>query len=163
MDVSRTTYERILNDKTASLFRFATSAGARLAGASAEEQRALGEFGERVGIAFQLVDDALDYVGEGTGKTLMVDLTEGKVTLPLVLAIQDRPELLELVHALRKGDTQSLATLRELVVASDACDEVRRRANRETRLAVNALAAIRPSPARTLLTEVAEQLARRGT
>ncbi len=162
LDVSQTTYERILNDKTASLFRFATSSGARLAGAGPEQQAALGEFGERVGMAFQLVDDVLDYVGEDTGKTLCIDLREGKVTLPLVLAVKENAQLMDLVRAVQAGDDQVLEQLRHRVAQSGACDEVRRRAQRETRLAINALSTIQPSSARTLLVGVADQLAARG-
>jgi octaprenyl-diphosphate synthase len=83
LDVREATYERILRDKTASLFAFATRAGARLGGAGSDAQVKLGEFGELLGVAFQLVDDVLDYQGEDTGKHLFQDLREGKLTLPL--------------------------------------------------------------------------------
>lgn len=163
LDLSQTTYERILNDKTASLFRFATSSGARLAGANELDQARLGEFGERVGMAFQLVDDMLDYAGNTIGKTLGADLKEGKVTLPLVVAVQRRPELFDRVQAIRNGDDAGLAELREAVVGTGACDEVRKRAQRETRLAIQALEGIQPSPARSLLVAVAQQMAIRGS
>jgi octaprenyl-diphosphate synthase len=161
LDLSCNTYEQILNDKTASLFRFAISSGARLAGASVAAQSALGEFGERVGMAFQLVDDVLDYSGEDTGKLLGADLREGKVTLPLVLAVQDDPTLVGHIEAIRAGDDGRVQQLRELVVRSGSCDEVRLRARRETRLAVEALEAVPRGPARTLLAKVAEHLANR--
>ncbi|HMJ13841.1 MAG TPA: polyprenyl synthetase family protein, partial [Polyangiaceae bacterium] len=57
LDVSEHTYERILREKTASLFGWATCTGARVAGASQDEQERLRGFGERLGIAFQLIDD----------------------------------------------------------------------------------------------------------
>lgn len=162
LDLSQTTYERILNDKTASLFRYATSSGARLAGAATDEQRALGEFGERVGMAFQLVDDVLDYVGEDTGKALGVDLREGKVTLPLVLAVSENAQLRELVLAVQGGNDELVSELRQRVATSGACEAVRRRAQRETTLAIEALDRIPPSPAQSLLREVAGQLAARS-
>lgn len=162
LDLSLGNYERILNDKTASLFRFATSTGARLAGASEREQAALGEFGERVGMAFQLVDDALDYAGIDTGKTLGADLREGKVTLPLVLAVQADAALLGHVQAIQAGDDGSVHQLCERVVESGACEEVRRRAKLETRRAIDALQVAPASAARSLLADVAEQLAARS-
>jgi octaprenyl-diphosphate synthase len=91
LDVSETTYERILRDKTASLFAFATRTGARLAGADADAQARMSTFGEELGVAFQLVDDVLDYRGEaGTmGKNAGDDLREGKMTLPVILALAE--------------------------------------------------------------------------
>src|SRR5258706_138914 len=82
---------------------WATRAGARVAGAPAAAVNALGQFGAHLGVAFQLVDDALDYAGDhsATGKALFVDLHEGKLTLPLLRAIAKRPALLSEVEAAR--------------------------------------------------------------
>jgi octaprenyl-diphosphate synthase len=162
LDVSEATYERILREKTASLFSWATRTGAGLAGASDAEQQALGVFGERLGVAFQLVDDVLDYLAEGTGKTPLADLREGKLTLPLVLAVGERPELLGAVRAIHAGELDRIAEVKQSVVASGACEKVRGRARDHTRRAVEALELIRPSAARQLLKDVAEQLAARA-
>lgn len=162
LDTSEATYERILHDKTASLFRFATSAGAHLGGATPEQAQPLLAFGETLGVAFQLVDDALDYVGEGTGKTLFADLSEGKVTLPLVLAVKSKPELLPMLQLIHQGDESLVAELRQRVAASGACEEVRRRARGHTESALRALAPLAPSNARTLLEGVALELAERS-
>lgn len=162
LDLSLRTYERILDDKTASLFRFATSSGALLAGATQEQQVALGGFGERVGMAFQLVDDVLDYASEESGKALGVDLMEGKVTLPLVLAADKHPELLARVERVRAGERDEVEVLRRAVVASGACELVRRRAEQETKTALEALRVLPESPARRLLTAVARHLVTRG-
>ena len=80
------TYFEILRGKTASLFEWALRAGARQGGARTEAIDALGRFGAHLGMAFQLVDDVIDYDGENTGKTMLADLAEGKVTLPLIWA-----------------------------------------------------------------------------
>lgn len=162
LDVSEATYERILRDKTASLFSWATRSGARIAGASPEDQERLAGFGERLGIAFQLVDDVLDYSGEQTGKTLLNDLREGKLTLPLVLAVARMPEL---VHALRRiyaGDREPVQAVSRAVVESGACDEVRRRASVYTQEAVEDLSSVAAGPARVLLEHVAHELAARA-
>ncbi len=162
LDVSEETYERILRGKTASLFSWATRTGARVAGADEQNQARLGAFGERLGIAFQLVDDVLDYSGEQTGKTLLADLTEGKLTLPLVLAVARVPELIEPLSRIHKGDREPVERVSRVVVECGACDEVRRRASEHTRLAVDELGTLAAGPARSLLEGVAHQLAERA-
>jgi octaprenyl-diphosphate synthase len=162
LEVSEAVYASILRDKTAALFRFATSAGAQLAGASTRWQTLLGDFGESIGMAFQLVDDLLDYSGQDTGKTMFADLRQGKLTLPLVLAVQEHPGLLEPLRKIRAGDQSQVAGLRQSVIASGACPRVGARAFGHTQRATEYLAQLPPSPARTLLSAVAEQLAERS-
>jgi octaprenyl-diphosphate synthase len=162
IDLTIESYEYILREKTASMFQFATLGGARLAGGAPHVQLALGEFGERLGMAFQLVDDVLDYQGVDTGKTLGADLIEGKVTLPLVLAVQKEPGLAALVEAVRQEPSARLVEeLRGKVVATGACELVRLRASGETEAAIEALDLLSDTPARRLLTSVAQKLAQR--
>lgn len=161
LDVTEETYERILRDKTASLFRWATHTGATLAGATSTDCDRLGRFGEHLGIAFQLVDDVLDYAGEKTGKTLLADLAEGKLTLPLVLTVAQEPELARALQKIHEGDRSLVDHVGKCVVEGGACDIVRTRARRHTDLAIEELSSIPPSPARELLVEVAHQLAAR--
>jgi octaprenyl-diphosphate synthase len=89
-DVSTTEdrYMEIINAKTAALFAAAAQLGAVVAERPAEECAALESFGRNLGIAFQLVDDALDYAGEQDklGKAVGDDFREGKITLPVVLS-----------------------------------------------------------------------------
>nr|WP_243625975.1 polyprenyl synthetase family protein [Phenylobacterium hankyongense] len=89
MDLSQDLYLEIIRAKTAELFAAAAEAGAVSAGATPERCRALRKFGQDLGIAFQLVDDALDYSGEtgALGKNPGDDFREGKATLPLLLAM----------------------------------------------------------------------------
>lgn len=161
LDVREETYERVLRDKTASLFGFAARAGARLGGSDAEGERALGEFGESLGFAFQLVDDVIDYQGEASGKTLFADLSEGKITLPLVLAARSVPGLEDDLRRIHAGERGLVSSVSARVVASGACDEVRRRARQYTQRAIEALRPIHDSPARRMLEVVAHQLAAR--
>ena len=163
LDLSLETYEQILNDKTASLFRFATTSGAYLGGASSGEREALGVFGERIGMAFQLVDDVLDYVGEDSGKSICTDLKEGKVTLPLVLAVESDSSLVHQIRAIQLGDDDAVLELQQRVMSSGACDQVRARARSETQLALDALDSVPDCPARSLLTAVARQLVDRAS
>ena len=89
LNLPQDTYLEIIKAKTAELFAAAAEAGAVSAGASAEQRRALRRFGQDLGLAFQLVDDALDYSGvsDVLGKNPGDDFREGKATLPLLLAI----------------------------------------------------------------------------
>jgi octaprenyl-diphosphate synthase len=162
LDVSEQTYERILREKTASLFGWATRTGATVAGASRSEQERLRSFGERLGIAFQLVDDVIDYSGEDSGKTLLTDLREGKLTLPLVLAVARLPELMEPLRKIHAGDYEPVRAVSRAVIDSGVCDEVRRRALGYTSAAVDALSGIEAGPARSLLERVAYELAERA-
>lgn len=161
LDVSESVYWSILRDKTAALFRFATSAGAELAGASERSQHLLAEFGECIGMAFQLVDDLLDYAGDQTGKTMFADLRQGKMTLPLVFAVEQEPELLGWLQQIRGGDQGRVSQLRQRVVASGACARVVQKALSYTTRATEYLEQLPPSPARSVLRSVAEQLADR--
>ncbi|MGC4088279.1 MAG: polyprenyl synthetase family protein [Polyangiaceae bacterium] len=162
LDMSEATYDRILRDKTGSLFAWSTRTGARLAGASPSDQDRLARFGEMLGFAFQLVDDVLDYSGAATGKTLLADLQEGKLTLPLVLAVSRMPELAGPLQRIHAGDRDVVPLVSRAVVESGVCDEVRRRAVECTQAAVEALTQVEPSPARSVLEHVASELAQRA-
>jgi octaprenyl-diphosphate synthase len=83
-------YLAIINAKTAALFSAATEVGAAIANRPGEEQAALKSYGRNLGIAFQLVDDALDYSGDSArlGKAIGDDFREGKITLPVILCFR---------------------------------------------------------------------------
>ena len=89
LDLSQEVYLDIIKAKTAELFAAAAESGAVSAGASSERCRALRRYGQDLGLAFQLVDDALDYSGdsETLGKNPGDDFREGKATLPLLLVM----------------------------------------------------------------------------
>jgi octaprenyl-diphosphate synthase len=157
-------YFGIVRDKTASLFAWAARAGAAAAGAPPEAVAALGDFGERVGLAFQLVDDVLDYDGDtrATGKALLGDLLEGKLTLPLIRAIAARPSLAGDVESVRAGDASAAARVAEAVRAAGVCDGVRALAREQTAAALEALSTVPPCAARELLASIAADLAARA-
>lgn len=89
--------------KTGALIAAACQMGAILADADASDQEALFQFGLLLGTAYQIVDDMLDYVGQGDrlGKTLGNDIRQGKITLPLL-------HLLHHVDEIRRGDVQAV-------------------------------------------------------
>ncbi|MEK9968194.1 MAG: polyprenyl synthetase family protein [Ferrovibrio sp.] len=88
MDSSEADYLKVIESKTAALFAAACRVGAVIADRPQAEAEALDDYGRYLGIAFQLVDDALDYASDGAtlGKNTGDDFKEGKVTLPIVLA-----------------------------------------------------------------------------
>lgn len=89
--VTRADYDRVIELKTAELFRVSCSLGAKLGGYGDAYAAAAAEFGRQLGIAYQIYDDLADFFGDETriGKTLGTDLRSGKLTLPL-LALRDR-------------------------------------------------------------------------
>jgi octaprenyl-diphosphate synthase len=157
----------IVRGKTASLFEWALRAGAREAGAPEAAISALGELGAHLGVAFQLVDDVLDYDGDpdATGKSMLADLTEGKVTLPLIRATaaegSEGGAIAALVAEVRAGDVDAAHRLAARVRASGACDRVRELAIEETRRALVCLEAVPECRARDVLADVARGLAAR--
>src|SRR5215212_2186909 len=92
-NISRAEYQRIVDLKTAELFRVSCFLGARLAGFPPEFVEAASRFGRHLGIAYQIYDDLVDFFGEEKriGKTLGTDLASGKLTLPLLALIERLP------------------------------------------------------------------------
>ncbi len=92
-DVTRADYDRVIELKTAELFRVSCQLGARLGGFSAEFAAAAAEFGRQLGIAYQIYDDLADFFGDEhrIGKTLGTDLRSGKLTLPLLVLRERLP------------------------------------------------------------------------
>jgi octaprenyl-diphosphate synthase len=111
--------------KTARLFQAAAELGALAGGI---DPAPCSRFAERIGVAFQLLDDVLDITGppERTGKPRGADLLDGTVTLPLILASAADPSIAAV--DLRRLDTEAAAALCDRIEASGALDEVRRRA-----------------------------------
>ena len=101
------TYVQIISDKTASLLSTCCEIGAASASENPETHRLLREYGENVGLAFQIRDDVLDYVGRRsiTGKPTGLDLSEKKLTLPLICALSRAPkkEKHEIISMVKNG------------------------------------------------------------
>lgn len=93
MDLSREEYFSMISGKTAALLSCSCLLGAYFSGAEDSVRERFGQFGEKIGLAFQIVDDVLDLIGEEqvVGKTLGTDLVEGKLTLPLLLFLDSAP------------------------------------------------------------------------
>ncbi len=94
LDLTKEEYMKIVEKKTASLLSAACASGAIIAGAGKRAEEALSRFGFYLGIAFQLIDDLLDYIAkeERFGKPVGKDIREGKITLPLIYALEEMKE-----------------------------------------------------------------------
>jgi octaprenyl-diphosphate synthase len=115
-------YFRVAAGKTGALIASACESGIVLAGGSDAERQAALRYGENLGLAFQIIDDLLDYLGdpERTGKEAGNDLVEGKLTLPLLLALEraesgDRRRLLAVLAASPADRRQGFTEVRELI------------------------------------------------
>lgn len=155
VDLDEEGYLRVIGDKTACLFAAAARLGAVLAGRDAETEQLLADFGFALGQAFQITDDWLDYSGEGEslGKNLGDDLAEGKVTLPLILALRaaDATDRAFLVETIRGGGTDRLDRVRAILQHSGALDSTLARATDRSQQACRLLKALPPSGEREAL------------
>jgi octaprenyl-diphosphate synthase len=148
----REEYFKIVEGKTASLFRWAMLAGARSAGLGERAENALDRYGLHLGVAFQAIDDELDF-RTGTGKDPLVDLREGKMTFPLVVALERVPALkAQIEDALAtNGDFEAIATaIRE----TGALTATRKLAEDHANRALEALTTFPEGPARDALETV---------
>jgi octaprenyl-diphosphate synthase len=148
-------YEALIRSKTASLLSAACEIGA-LAGARSRRV-ALARYGERLGMAFQVADDLLDYTSDErvTGKPCGLDLREHKVTLPLIAALRtmspaERAEVDALFDTPEPTDEQ-IAHVVEIVSDRGGLDYARRRGDEYAREAEHALAGLPDTPARGAL------------
>ncbi len=159
-DTTEESYMQVILGKTAMLFEAATEVGAILADAPAAEREALRLYGRHLGIAFQIVDDLMDYLSdsETMGKNVGDDLAEGKATLPLIQAMHaGNDEERKLIrHAIREGGLEDLQPVMDIVQRTGAIDYTRGKAKDELDKAVQALEALPASSFRDTLTTLAE-------
>ncbi|MDX2087234.1 MAG: polyprenyl synthetase family protein [Kofleriaceae bacterium] len=154
---AREDYFAIVEGKTAALFRWAMVAGARVAGLAPVAEAALEKFGFHLGVAFQAVDDELDF-REGTGKDALADLREGKITFPMVVALENEPTLRARMEALLASETvtsDELAAVAHTVRATGALVTTRALAEEHVQHALAALEVLPAGPAREALVTVA--------
>lgn len=158
-DIRESDYLEVIRCKTAKLFEAATRLGAILGGAPGEQESAVADYGMRLGTAFQLIDDVLDYSGEQAviGKNLGDDLAEGKPTLPLIYAIRHgtAEQAQRVRHAIEHGGRDELAVVIETIRSTGALDYAREQARQESRAAGEALARVPHSRQREYLLELA--------
>src|SRR5436190_701093 len=155
-------YLSVIRGKTAELFAAACEVGPALGGRSKDEQSACRSFGMNLGIAFQLVDDALDYGGKAAklGKNVGDDFREGKITLPVVLSFRRGSESERTFwrRALEDGDSTDadLEQAIALMAKHRALEDTIQRARHYGAIANDALALVPASPMKEALEEAVE-------
>jgi len=159
-------YFAVIERKTAKLFEAAGRLGAVLGDASSECEEALAHYGRHLGIAFQIMDDVLDYSGEAAeiGKNLGDDLADGKLTLPLIraLALGTSDEAQVIRHAVAGGGLTDFAPVVAALHRTGALAYARERAEAEASAAAASLAVLPASPAAKSLLQLSTFAARRN-
>ena len=157
LDMDEETYLKIIGDKTASLISTCCEIGATSATADSEKARLMREYGENVGLAFQIRDDMLDFTGRKsiTGKPAGLDLTEKKLTLPLIHALAAAPkgegkEILSMIKS--GGKKMKIGKVVEFVRDHGGLDYALQQAKHYSALAREKLAGFPDSPSKEALT-----------
>jgi len=158
-DTSEHRYLEVIRRKTAMLFEAGTRIPAILSGQPPAVENALAEFGQRLGVAFQLVDDVLDYsaASEQMGKNAGDDLAEGKPTLPLIHAMVNGTDAQRnlIRKAIEQGGLEDLGPIRLAIESTGGLEYTARLARQEADAAVEALALIPDSAYRDALAALA--------
>ena len=160
-------YLSVIRSKTAKLFEASARLAAIMAGSSPEIEAACAAYGQALGTAFQVIDDVLDYDGDSLemGKNLGDDLREGKVTLPLIIAMQrGTPEQQTLLrHAIETGSTDDLPQVLAIINATDALGATRAAASAQAQEAIVAAERLPSNLYSQALLQLAAQLLERRT
>lgn len=142
-DVTEDNYMTVIRSKTAVLFAASSECGAIIAGASPSQVEAMKNYGLHIGVAFQLVDDLLDYCGNADemGKNVGDDLAEGKPTLPLIYTMaHGSPDQQQLIRqAIEHGGLENIEAITKAVQGSGALDFTAQKAKQEALQAVDCL------------------------
>lgn len=158
-DIDEADYLEVIFRKTARLFEAGAECAAILAGADAAVRQALADYGRHLGLAFQLVDDALDYdsTPDELGKNIGADLAEGKSTLPLIHAMArgSAAERHMIREAIRTGETQNLTSIYLAVETTGGLRYTAERARAAAQTATGALEALPPGRYRESLVKLA--------
>lgn len=162
LETDEPSYMEVILRKTAVLMSAACRIGAIFAQAPPAQENALSDYGLHLGIAFQLIDDALDYVGtvDELGKPVGNDLQEGKATLPLIYAMAQadapRRDLIRKVFTAERQTMQDIETVQRLVRDLGGVDYTLQRAADYVVSAKSRLKAFPPSPTKSLLEDIAD-------
>jgi len=159
-DISEEAYLQVVLGKTAMLFEAATEVGAILAGASTDDRESLRKYGQHLGIAFQIVDDLLDYLSdsETLGKNVGDDLAEGKTTMPLIHAMRvgsDEDKAL-IRNAIRNGGLDDLTPILDIVHNTGSVDYTRSQAHDQIGKAKRAIANLPDTSFKQTLLQIAD-------
>lgn len=158
-------YLHDVNGKTAALFRLAAQEGAYFAGAPSRAVAAAAKYGQSLGIAFQMLDDILDYTGDQSlNKPVMEDLATGVYSLPLLLALQQPAAAAKLKPLLTKRyqlTATDMVSVQQIVVASGAIEQSRALAGKFTQKALDCLQILPDNRSRRFLGKMTKRLLKR--
>jgi octaprenyl-diphosphate synthase len=150
---SQARYFEVLAGKTVALIAAATTTGAIFASANQAERQALHTYGANLGLTFQIVDDLLDYEGnrEKTGKAVGNDFQEGKMTLPLILALDtaapgDQKMLMALLHGTADERSEAFPQALDILRRAGGLEAARQKASDLVSEAVDAIGIFTQSP-----------------
>ncbi|MBM4196862.1 MAG: octaprenyl diphosphate synthase [Gammaproteobacteria bacterium] len=159
-DTTEARYREVIYRKTGKLFEAGMQIGAILADQTRAVEESLKEYGKQLGLAFQLVDDALDYEADRAelGKNIGTDLAEGKPTLPLIHALQrgSPRQQLTIRRAIQNGSLEDLNAILQTIQETGALAATYTQARESARLAVQALQRMPDSPYRDALADLAD-------
>ncbi|MDD4859663.1 MAG: polyprenyl synthetase family protein [Dehalococcoidales bacterium] len=160
---NREQYIKRIAAKTASLFCLSTESGAVLSGAPEIAAKALKDYSYNMGVAFQIVDDLLDFVGteEMLGKPVGSDLEQGTLTLPAMMLLEKYPKNNPVTDVFEKKDMTSIPRAIEMVRNSTIIEECYRLAQEYSAKAKNCLKVLPDVASRTSLKELADYVIRR--
>ena len=161
VDITVDEHFDIIRRKTAHLFGGSAQIGGMLGTTTPEQQAALWEYGFNLGIAFQLVDDLLDYTADerALGKPIASDLREGKVTLPIIYLLERGGAAREIVDGIvrdRDVTRERWAELKQMLADAQAISKARRQAEHYAAVALQHLAAFPASPEKDALLALPE-------
>lgn len=159
-DTTEAFYFDIIQRKTAKLFEIAAQLGASLSSDSDRDIAAMRDYGMHLGLAYQLIDDALDYSqsADETGKNVGQDIDEGKTTLPLIHAMRKSKgaDLDLLRKAIQTGSSKQLEDILGIIESTDAIKYTADTAKQHAQKAKQALLHIASSPYRTALEDLSD-------
>ncbi|GKT08309.1 polyprenyl synthetase family protein [Desulforhabdus sp. TSK] len=162
LEIGEEEYLKVITRKTAVLISAACQAGAIFGGGTPEQEEALRAYGYYLGIAFQLIDDTLDYTGDvkELGKPVGNDIQEGKATLPLIHTMKtatpsDKKRLREIFCA-EHISQEDFGLVREIVHRAGGIDYTIQSAMDHVQMAKEALQVFPPHPTKTVLTDIAD-------
>lgn len=166
VDLGEEQYLQVARKKTSSLFSYAAWCGGYLPDGETEIARQYARFSEALGIAFQIVDDVLDFESAHTGKTPLADVKGGTISLPMIYALEEAPALRKRLDGLLSGDDSSgddLLSVIEEMHDTRALERARERAREFSSLARVSLESTPENDYRKALEDISHYVTERST
>ena len=158
--ISEEIYKKVIFKKTAILFEAATKMGSQIAGSNSKDEKTLSDYGRNIGMAFQLMDDVLDYNGtsENLGKNIGDDLAEGKTTLPLIYAMKNgtKQQKSLIQKAIKNANFDKLGLILDAIKDTGALDYTMSCAKKHATEAKHCLVGLSDSKEKKAMLELAE-------